>query len=581
MNKSNTGRRRCFGLALLLMLALILAIGVADAGRGRQVQAQADRVGDWWLWWYSSLSDELILFTPAGIQNTFQRPHLPNEAGMGAQLSLSPDGSVLLVAARLQSGNQALGFYSINQGRFLQIHEAAPGEDILLSQATYDAATGRVAIGLANPVAQSWRVIVFELAGGTWTHAIDHSAAGRLLGSNEALPVEVLARPVFFHENVVHFQLLPAAAPLPDEVTALAWSLNDGSVSEGRFKAGRLDVLPEGGQAVFACGNGIYVDVTIGAHCPIGDETLEHTPFLLEHEGRIVQPKWVAGGLLMLFEVRTEAGATIWRFFIGDAIGLIEPTPRQVLTLPNGFLSVSEENQLLFHHLDAPWEPVELFNLGAPQVQLLWTNRADVPVGLQQVAITPPSLRPEATLIEPPVVSVPLPGNPPTETLLPTEPPASTEIPVEVPVLYQAFERGFMLQGEVSNFGDTIQCAFVFSTTPTPDEPDGSILMPQSTNGYQYCTQYGSLPENPMTDGAPAGLLIPVAGFGRIWGAYESVRTALGYATAEAFTYMGVVPPSESSLGGGPFYTPIITLPDGRALYCGTRGATAGDCDVR
>ncbi len=75
--------------------------------------------------------------------------------------------------------------------------------------------------------------------------------------------------------------------------------------------------------------------------------------------------------------------------------------------------------------------------------------------------------------------------------------------------------------------------------------------------------QYGPLPDNTLTD-PPPGLVVPVRGFGRVWGNFDYVRDQVGWATApeEAYTLFA------QSLGGTPL---TFLLPDGRTVEI-TRG---------
>lgn len=141
-------------------------------------------------------------------------------------------------------------------------------------------------------------------------------------------------------------------------------------------------------------------------------------------------------------------------------------------------------------------------------------------------------------------------------------------VPVSTESVFQSFERGFMVRNSGTN------CAYVYSNVN-----QNIILGPGGS--YHYCIEYDALPDIPGTDVPPDGLIVPVGAFGRIWYSYENVREALGWATAPDQSYTGQLPPPESSSGGGPFSMPQAPLPDGRVLYCGTRGATAGTCSIR
>lgn len=164
------------------------------------------------------------------------------------------------------------------------------------------------------------------------------------------------------------------------------------------------------------------------------------------------------------------------------------------------------------------------------------------------------------------IPSVPPP--PPPVTALPSTPDV-TPLPLSISVHFQNFERGFMVQLAGQD------CVYIFGTSPNE-----GIVMPDPGTGYQYCTPVAGLPDNALT-AAPPGLIAPDGDFGKVWGYYIWVNEAIGFATAEDFYYDGVIPPSERVIDGGVFYSPVITLPDGRQLYCGSRGATASTCLLR
>ncbi len=79
---------------------------------------------------------------------------------------------------------------------------------------------------------------------------------------------------------------------------------------------------------------------------------------------------------------------------------------------------------------------------------------------------------------------------------------------------YQAFERGFMIWN--SKTGEV----FIYT---------GSI----SGNIQSFIQgEYDTLPDNPVADAPPAGKVKPVNAFGRVWGNFDFVRNALGWATS-------------------------------------------------
>lgn len=158
-----------------------------------------------------------------------------------------------------------------------------------------------------------------------------------------------------------------------------------------------------------------------------------------------------------------------------------------------------------------------------------------------------------------------------TAVVLPTEPPVmATPMPsmTRVNAVYLPFEHGFMAYVEGAD------CLYVYAETGDwsgvliPDE-----IRTQEMGYYRYCTVFGGLPDAPSD--APEG------DFGRVWARYPELQPFLGAVTGEVVRYASTIPPSEPVVMGGVFYSGMIMLPDGRALYCGTRGATAGRCELR
>ncbi|MFN8372931.1 MAG: hypothetical protein U0694_08645 [Anaerolineae bacterium] len=63
------------------------------------------------------------------------------------------------------------------------------------------------------------------------------------------------------------------------------------------------------------------------------------------------------------------------------------------------------------------------------------------------------------------------------------------------------------------------------------------VLLNSGTVSYYGIDAYGTLPDNPVTDLDLSGRVRPINGFGRVWGNYATVRTSLGWATANEQGY--------------------------------------------
>ena len=78
-------------------------------------------------------------------------------------------------------------------------------------------------------------------------------------------------------------------------------------------------------------------------------------------------------------------------------------------------------------------------------------------------------------------------------------------------------------------------------------------------------SDYEGLPDNPITS-VPTGFVLPVNGFGRVWGGFQHVRDSVGYATGAEQSYTLTA----RIVGNG---TISYTLPDGRVATVDGLGA--------
>lgn len=138
----------------------------------------------------------------------------------------------------------------------------------------------------------------------------------------------------------------------------------------------------------------------------------------------------------------------------------------------------------------------------------------------------------------------------------------TTSHTVGVETVYIPFENGFML-----HIADQ-PCLYAYA---------GEIILPREIlaeyNSYRYCLPFAELP-------GVLGSTLPDP-FVRVWSRYAEVSMALGDPSGSPVHYRAHVPQSDPVVMGGVFYSGVITLPDGARLYCGTRAATAGSCQLR
>ncbi len=77
-------------------------------------------------------------------------------------------------------------------------------------------------------------------------------------------------------------------------------------------------------------------------------------------------------------------------------------------------------------------------------------------------------------------------------------------------------------------------------------------------------TSYESLPDNPVAEATPAGMVRPVNGFGRVWGNFEDLRAQLGWAQIQEIGYTATITAVARSAGGLEQFT--VNFPGGRVI---------------
>ena len=111
---------------------------------------------------------------------------------------------------------------------------------------------------------------------------------------------------------------------------------------------------------------------------------------------------------------------------------------------------------------------------------------------------------------------------------------------------YQEFERGFMVWRE--DTGEIL--AFI-------ELPNVVYRFPE--------TAYDHLPENPVPEESPSGLVKPIRGFGRVWGNFPHVHAQLGWGIISEFGYTAT-----AAIALGYPSWERITLPNGSTLRAST-----------
>jgi hypothetical protein len=124
------------------------------------------------------------------------------------------------------------------------------------------------------------------------------------------------------------------------------------------------------------------------------------------------------------------------------------------------------------------------------------------------------------------------------QNLVAAQPVAAQEMTHTTYAAYQDFEHGFMVWRE-----DT-----------------GGVLVFLTTSNVVYRfpeSVYAYLPDNPVMEEPPSGLVKPIRGFGRVWGHFEYVRNQIGWGLETEFGYTATI-----SQGVGTPTGERISLPD-------------------
>lgn len=400
---------------ILLTLLLLFVTSSAFAFKDEAIPAPAAQTlptGEWWAWVFVPQSDELHLLNEDGIQATIPRPQMPNEApsrDANPQVSISPDSRYLVLAATLTNGNTGIGFYSLENRIFTQIHEAAPNEYVILatgqpfasSPTMYDPSGQFIAIGLATPSTNEWRVIVFDVPSGNALHVIDNNnPLLQPLFPSLSNDVSLYPKVVYFEGETIHAQLISY-----DDVTennpTFAWQPLVPQVEISSYQRSRLDILPSANLAVFP-----YVDPLAERRSSDGTflsfnalaRGAEGTPTVLWSDSTHYHwsALWAADGELVLFSTGiSEVELPRWNALHTESgdVDILDASIREVYPLPDGFLSVSETGVVAFHPVDNVTESETIWFLeGQPEVYIIWGSLPDTLFGLTNIPDVPQAI---------------------------------------------------------------------------------------------------------------------------------------------------------------------------------------------
>jgi hypothetical protein len=114
-----------------------------------------------------------------------------------------------------------------------------------------------------------------------------------------------------------------------------------------------------------------------------------------------------------------------------------------------------------------------------------------------------------------------------------------------VRMIYQPFERGMMIW----RIDDRLM-----------------YVLYDENNAYELHTNVQDMGDSVDHDKTPQGFIHPVRGFGSVWMEWPSVRSRLGWATAEETAYNATAEWHQHWMGSNQTHIQVFTLPDGRAV---------------
>lgn len=325
--------------------------------------------------WYSVVwvrgDDTLHWISPNGEPASISRPQLPDELlNANPQMRFSRDGRYMLLVAELNNGQNGIGIYDIQAGRFTQTHQAQPDEIIYLGRDhTSNLSATSMAVGFASADFEdpSWRIIVFDLATGGPLAILSNETASWEMNLPPSIPV------VTYYEvdesigqEDIHFQMIPKLEASAETAPAFKWYPDlDAPADMGLSPYTLLDsdinyltgeiVSPYSDnnfESLPAPESGLNYNA-IGRIFP----TLEEIPpsnIWVDEQRYLYNPLWAnSNQWVVFFTESAEAGVIAgWQVVPTDGVlteKTITPLPaniREVFGTPNGLLVIDIENRI-------------------------------------------------------------------------------------------------------------------------------------------------------------------------------------------------------------------------------------------
>ena len=368
-------------LTLLLLLLPLLTVA-----------AQAP--GEWWAWVHSQQANRLVLLNQSGEVRSMPSPTHPDEDPFAQRyFGVSRDGARLVMLSSANDGRPLLIFRDLNSGAE-GAWFGAPGEWYMpsltrqhgISTLAFNPDGSLFAVGIGNPQAATWRVLIFDTASGALVFQLDHTnptVQAFLQAQPQGVPF-LLPIVRMFDSTEVHVQLMLASTEGVADYPAFRWSPGDGRIEPSQYSRAFMDVSPNSGQMVFPGVNpAMPLPESFGPVAPFNAIQMPNggPPVWTSPTELILDARWVAGDRAILALTQDpNTFASAWKLILPwDGSGI--PLPSQIVDahgVRDGFLSIEAGTGFLnFHPIDNPLGPRPLVALMPPDDvhEIIWTSQ--------------------------------------------------------------------------------------------------------------------------------------------------------------------------------------------------------------
>ncbi|MCX9078356.1 MAG: SH3 domain-containing protein [Candidatus Methanoperedens sp.] len=325
---------------------------------------------DWRLVTHNQCDDTLHWLNPSGEFVSIPRPTLPDEAATSPcsyrPMHISQDGRFLVQTATLTTGRTGVGFYDLQTGEWLQVHETETNEAAHLGHRYSSDANNQIAISFSTDLegAHAWRVNLFDMTTGNALDELRSDGSeiagfvgGEFLADALTVPYVVLVGQDEATGNTLVVIRFDGTEGDVDPFGAVVW-YPQGAPGVGQelisssYTAQDLDILPDG-YAIYAyeetafaagppAGEGPY-PITSNAVAMLRPDTLGHSPdpelFFADGVSTVYGAQWAADGRIALFRRFDGTAEHLNWIKVGTAVLVpLEQQIAQVLGVPDGFV---------------------------------------------------------------------------------------------------------------------------------------------------------------------------------------------------------------------------------------------------